>query len=97
MEAGLEAPITQATAHGNNIVAVYPDRVEMKSGWQNQNVETVNLRDIAVVNVRGVVNCTLTITSNTGRVHELTRMALPDARRIKNAVEGQKNKAGLYE
>lgn len=97
MEAGLEAPITQATGHGNHIVAVYPDRVEIRSGWQGQNVEAVGLRDVSGVNVRGLVNCTLTITSNTGRVHELTRMALPDARRIKNAIEGQKNKAGLYE
>lgn len=97
MEAGLEAPITQATGHGNYIVAVYPDRIEIKSGWQGQNVETLNLRDISEVNVRGLVNCTLTITSNTGRIHELTRMALPDARRIKNTVEGQKTRAGLYE
>jgi hypothetical protein len=97
MEAGLEVPITQATGHGNHIVAVYPDRVEIKSGWQGQNVEAVNLRDIATVNIRGLVNCTLTIGSNTGRVYELTRMALPDARRIKAAIEAQKTKAGLYE
>lgn len=97
MEAGLEAPITQATGHGNNIVAVYPDRVEIKSGWQGQNVEAVNLRDISEVRVKGLVNCTLTITNNTGRVHELTRMALPDARRIKKTVEEQKGRAGLYE
>lgn len=97
MEAGLEAPITQATGHGNRIVAVYPDRVEIKSGWQGQNVEAVNLREIAEINIKGLVNCTLAIISNTGRVHELTRMALPDARRIKNTVEGQKTKAGLYD
>lgn len=93
----MEAPITQATGHGNHIVAVYPDRVEVKSGWQGQNVEALNLRDISEVNVRGLVNCTLTITSNTGRIHELTRMALPDARRIKTTVEAQKTRAGLYE
>ena len=43
-EGSLEAPITQATAHNNTIVAVFPDRVEIRSGWQSQNVESFNLR-----------------------------------------------------
>ena len=90
-------PITQATAHNNTIVGVYEDRVEVKSGWQSQNVETVGLRDVATVGIRGLVNVTLTIQTNTGRIYQLNRMALPDARRIKNAVEQQKRRAGLYE
>jgi hypothetical protein len=93
----LEAPITQATAHNNTIVGVYPDRVELKSGWQSQNVESVGLRDIATVDIRGIVNVTLTVQTNTGRIYQLNRMALPDARKVKNAVEQQKLKAGLYE
>lgn len=93
----MEGPITQATGHNNNIVGVYADRVELRSGWQGQNVESVKLRDVAAVDIRGLVNVTLRIESNTGRVYELTRMALPDARRIKNTVERQKQKAGLYE
>ena len=93
----MEAPITQATGHNNTIVRVYPDRVELKSGWQSQNVESVGLRDIATVGIKGVVNVTLTIETNTGRVYQLNRMALPDARKVKSAVEQQKRRAGLYE
>ena len=90
-------PITQATGHNNTIVGVYADRVELKSGWQSQNIESVGLRDIATVAIKGFVNVTLTIQTNTGRVYQLNRMALPDARKVKNAVEQQKLKAGLYE
>ncbi len=93
----MEGPITQATGHNNTIVGVYEDRVEIKSGWRSQNVESVGLREVATVGIRGLVNVTLTIQTNTGRVYQLSRMALPDARRIKNAVEQQKRKAGLYE
>jgi hypothetical protein len=90
-------PITQATGHNNTIVGVYADRVELKSGWQSQNVESIDLRDVATVSTSGLVNVTLIVQTNTGRIYQLTRMALPDARRIKNAVEQQKRKAGLYE
>ena len=90
-------PITQATGHNNTIVAVYGDRIDIKTGWQSQNVESVGLRDVAAITVKGVVNVTLTIETNRGRVYQLNRMALPDARRIKNTFEQQKRKAGLYE
>ncbi|MDP9479093.1 MAG: hypothetical protein M3R38_26005 [Actinomycetota bacterium] len=93
----MEGPITQATGHNNTIVGVYADRVELKSGWQSQNVHSVDLRDVATLSIKGVVNVTLTIQTNTGRVYQLSRMALPDARRVKNALEQQKRKAGLYE
>lgn len=93
----MEAPITQATAHNNTIVAVFADRVEVRTGWQAQNVESFGLRDLAVVGTRGVVNATLKLETNKGRVLELTRMALPDARRVRNAIESQKRRAGLYE
>jgi hypothetical protein len=90
-------PITQATGHNNTIVGVYQDRIELKSGWQSQNVESVGLRDVAVIHIKGLVNVTLTIETNKGRVYTLNRMALPDARRIKNTFEQQKRRAGLYE
>ncbi len=90
-------PITQATAHGNNVVVVYADRVELRSGWQGQNVEALSIRDVSAVRIRGVINCTLVIVDNAGRVYELERMALPDARGIKSAIEHQKQQAGLYE
>ena len=90
-------PIAQATGHNNTIVSVYEDRVELRSGWQGQNVEGVKLRDVANVGIRGVVNVTLTVEDNTGRVHRLDRMALPDARRVKSTIEQQKRRAGLYE
>ncbi len=92
----MEAPITQATAHNNTIVAVFPDRVEIKSGWQSQNVESFNLREISAA-TRGFVNATLKLETNKGRVLELTRMAPPDARRVRNAIESQKRLAGLYD
>jgi hypothetical protein len=93
----LEGPITQATGHNNTIVAVYADRIDIKSGWRSQNVESIGLRDVALIGIRGLVNVTLTIETNTGRVYRLSRMALPDARRIKNTFEEQKRRAGLYE
>jgi hypothetical protein len=93
----LDEPITQATGHKNTIISVYEDRVELKTGWQSQNVESVGLRDVAVIAIKGLVNVTLTIETNTGRVYQLNRMALPDARRIKNAFEQQKRRAGLYD
>jgi hypothetical protein len=90
-------PITQATAHGNNVVAVYADRVELRSGWQGQRIEPVSIKDVSVVRIQGLINCTLTILTNAGRIYELERMALPDARGIKAAIERQKQKAGIYE
>jgi len=93
----LDEPITQATGHKNTIISVYEDRVELKTGWQSQNVESVGLRDVAVIGIKGLVNVTLTIETNTGRVYQLDRMALPDARRIKNTFEQQKRRAGLYD
>ena len=93
----MEGPITQATGHNNTIVAVYADRIDIKTGWRSQNVESVGLRDVALIGIRGLVNVTFTIETNTGRVYRLSRMALPDARRIKNTFEQQKRRAGLYE
>ncbi len=91
------APITQATAHGNNVVGVYADRVELRSGWQGQNVEVVSIKSVSAVRIHGLINCTLTIVTNAGRTYRLERMALPDARAVKTAVERQKLKAGIYE
>ncbi len=93
----MEAPITQATAHRNNVVAVYSGRVELRSGWQGQNKENLNLREISSVRIQGMVNCALILETNEGRIVRLERMALPDARAVKNAIETQKQKAGLYE
>ena len=93
----MEGPITQATGHNNTIVSVYQIRVELKTGWQSQNVDSIGLRDVAVIHIKGLVNVTLTIETNTGRIFQLNRMALPDARRIKNTFEQQKRRAGLYD
>ncbi|MGH3105760.1 MAG: hypothetical protein ACRDM3_01040, partial [Rubrobacteraceae bacterium] len=70
---------------------------ELRSGWQGQHVEPVSIKDVSAVRIRGVINCTLTILDNAGRIYELERMALPDARGVKSAIERQKQKAGLYE
>lgn len=96
-EEKLGLPIVEAAAHTNHVVSVYPDRVEIRSGWQGQTIEDINLRDIESAATRGIVNCTLTIVTNTGQRHELRNMALPEARQIKSAIETQKQRAGLYE
>jgi hypothetical protein len=93
----LESPITQATAHGNNVVSVYADRVEVRSGWLGQHVEAISIKEVGSVRLQGWVNCTLTIASNTGRLYKLNHMALPEARGVKAAIERQKQTAGVYE
>ena len=93
----MERFIAQATGHNNHIVNVYEDHVEITSGWQGQTVENIGLRDVSAVTVKGLVNCTLTLENNKGRVYRINRMARPDANGIKNAIERQKQKAGLYE
>jgi hypothetical protein len=55
------------------------------------------MRKVTSVQIQGWVNCTLTIESNTGRLYKLDRMALPDARGVKAAIERQKEKASTYE
>ncbi|HEX2173600.1 MAG TPA: PH domain-containing protein, partial [Dehalococcoidia bacterium] len=90
----MEPPITQATARGNNVVAVYADRVELRSGWLGQNVESISIKNVSAVRIRGLINCTLTIVTNAGQALQLERMALPDARAVKTAIEQQKQKAG---
>jgi hypothetical protein len=81
----------------NNVINVYSDRVEIRTGWQSQNADSLRLKQIANVSIRGLVNCTLTIEVNDGRRLAVERMALPDARQVKAAIESQKQKAGLHE
>jgi len=81
----------------NNVINVYSDRVEIRTGWQSQNADSLGLKQIANVSIRGLVNCTLTIEVNDGRRLAVARMALPDARQVKAAIESQKQKAGLQE
>ena len=88
--------IAQGTGN-NGVINVYSDRVELRTGWYNENATSLGLKQIAGVSIRGLVNCTLTIEVNDGRRLNVERMALPDARQIKAAVENQKQKAGLYE
>jgi len=92
-----QRPLAQGTGSNNHVVTVHADRVEIKTGWQGQNVERIPLREVVQVGVKGVVNCTLTVEANNGRVFTVSSMALPDARGIKAAVERQKKTAGLYE
>ncbi len=69
----------------------------MRSGWLGQHVEPVSIKDVSQIRIQGLINCTLTIVTNAGRAYGLERMALPDARGIKSAIERQKQKAGIYE
>jgi hypothetical protein len=89
-------PLAQG-AGSNIVVNVYTDRVELVSGWQGQNVVAVGLRQVVDATVRGVINATLVIETNDGRRIDVERMALPDARQVKTAIEQQKKTAGLYE
>ncbi len=81
----------------NNVINVYSDRVEIRTGWESQNVDSLGLKQVASVSIRGLVNCTLSIEANDGRRLNVEHMALPDARQVKAAIEAQKQKAGLYE
>ncbi len=94
----MEQNRTLAQGAGTNVVVnVYPDRVEFVSGWQGQTIVAVSLRQVVDATVRGVINATLTVETNDGRRVNVERMALPDARQIKTAIEQQKKTAGLYE
>lgn len=93
----MASPIAQAAGHRNMIVEVHEDRVELKSGWQDSNFESINIRDISSASTSGLVNCTLTLETNKGRVHRVERMSRPEANEIKRAIETQKGKAGLHE
>lgn len=89
--------VAQATGSNNNIVEVYPERMEFHSGWQNHQTETLSLRDVSTVSIKGLVNCTLTVGTNKGRQIQIQRLALPEARSIKSAIDAQKQRASLYE
>lgn len=91
-----QRPLAQGTGR-NTVIDVYPDRIELRSGWQSQNASPVRLKQIATVSIKGVINCTLSIEVNDGRRLDVERMALPDARQVKAEIERQKAKAGLYE
>ena len=84
-------------AGNNGGINVYLDGVEFRTGWNSENADSLGLKQIANVSIRGLVNCTLTIEVNDGRRLNVKRMALPDARQVKATVEAQKRKAGLYE
>ena len=93
----MEQRLLAQGAGNNSVINVYPDRVEFRTGWNSENADSLGLKQIANVSIRGLVNCTLTIEINDGRRLDVERMALPDARQVKAAVEAQKRKAGLYE
>jgi hypothetical protein len=87
--------LAQGTGSRNNVVNVYPDRVEIMDGWRNQNISSVRLKQVASVSIRGLITCTLILEINDGRRLSVERMEPPDARQIKAAIERQKNMAGL--
>jgi hypothetical protein len=93
----MEQRLLAQGAGNNGVINVYLDRVEFRTGWNSENADSLGLKQIANVSIRGLVNCTLTIEMNDGRRLNVERMALPDARQVKAAVEAQKRKAGLYE
>ena len=93
----MEQRLLAQGAGTNNVISVYPDRVELRTGWQSENVVSLGLKQVASVTLRGVVNCTLTLEINDGRRLNVERMALPDARQVKATIQSQKQRAGLYE
>ncbi|HZG63471.1 MAG TPA: hypothetical protein VEY13_08155 [Rubrobacteraceae bacterium] len=91
-----QRPLAQG-AGTNNIINVYSDRIELRTGWQSENIVSLRLKQVANVTLRGMINCTLTLEINDGRRLNVERMALPDARQVKATIESQKQRAGLYE
>ena len=61
-----QRPLAQG-AGTNNVINVYPDRVELRTGWQSENVVSLGLKQVANVTLQGVINCTLTMEINDGR------------------------------
>jgi hypothetical protein len=93
----MEQRLLAQGAGTNNVINVYSDRVELRTGWNSENATSLGLKQVANVSIRGLINCTLTLEINDGRRLDIERMALPDARQMKAAIENQKQKAGLYE
>ncbi len=93
----MEQRILAQGTGSNGVINVYADRVVMSTGWQNQNNTSLGLKQVASVQLKGLVNCTLSLEINDGRRLNVERMALPDARQVKDAIERQKKMAGLYE
>jgi len=93
----MEQRLLAQGAGTNNVINVYSDRVELRTGWNSENATSLGLKQVANVSIRGLINCTLTLEINDGRRLDIERMALPDARQVKAAIENQKQKAGLFE
>ncbi|CAA9422769.1 MAG: hypothetical protein AVDCRST_MAG37-52 [uncultured Rubrobacteraceae bacterium] len=93
----MEQRLLAQGAGTNNIINVYSDRIELRTGWQSENIVSLRLKQVANVTLRGMINCTLTLEINDGRRLNVERMALPDARQVKATIESQKQRAGLYE
>jgi len=93
----MEQRLLAQGAGTNNVINVYSDRVELRTGWHSENTTSLGLKQVANVSIRGLINCTLTLEINDGRRLDIERMALPDARQVKAAIEDQKQKAGLFE
>ena len=93
----MEQRLLAQGAGTNNVINVYSDRVEIRTGWNNENTTSLGLKQVASISIRGLINCTLTLEINDGRRLDIERMALPDARQVKVAIENQKQKAGLFE
>ena len=91
-----EGPIAQATGNNNNIIEVYAQRMEVHRGWQNHQTETLTLKDISSISIKGWINCTLIVETNKGRVYHFEHVSLPEARGIKTVVYSQKQKASTY-
>lgn len=97
MESMEGSALAQATGRNNEIVEVYQDQIQVHSGWQSHQTDTLDPKDVSLVSIKGMVNCTLSIQTNTGREYRIECLALPEAREIKSAIESQKQRAGLYE
>ena len=63
-----ENPIAQGTGSGVAVI-VYPERVEFRSRLRSQNTCSVGLGQVTSVRTRGLINCTLTVEINDGRLY----------------------------
>ena len=63
-----ENPIAQGTGSGVGVI-VYPERVEFRSRLRSQNTCSVGLGQVTSVRTRGLINCTLTVEINDGRLY----------------------------
>jgi hypothetical protein len=79
----MEQRLLAQGAGNNSVINVYPDRVEFRTGWNSENADSLGLKQIANVSIRGLVNCTLPSRSTTAAASTSNVWRSPTPGRLK--------------